>query len=622
MPDLPPDGAIVAPVLIAAVLLVALQMLERLGLEHPTASAVIDATGASRSQAYALRERVYAALSTVQRPVGRPALPDAAPVETVAIVRAVRDFVFDHPGAVSGNGTRRRYSDAFRHAVLDLAHQRRDVPVDALAEAVGVPEGTLRDWLAGGIEAHQKGENLTAVPSRDPTEPQIETLLTLWAKWVGPFSKFCEDVQTNWRLPFGRTLIADILKANGVRWPKRRSGRSPDEDALRKQFVTYFPNAQWVGDGTSIKVDVVGEAFTFNVELMVDACSGAFTGVSVRDEEDSVAVVEAFTDGVATTGSQPLAVLLDNKPCNATDEVKDALGETKAIAATLARPQNKAHVEGAFGLFAQMVPMLVMASLAPRDVAKTLLELMVTTWARTLNNRQPRTGDRRSRVEHHLDHKPTSEEIERAKREFDERIRKQIETRKTRNARLDPLVRSTLATAFARLGFDDPNGYQLAGIARYPIDVVVEGIAIFEGKRRAGTLPAGVDARYLLGIVRNVGDEREGWQIALALWDERSRAHDTALDAAKGERDQIDEHADATEERVLSYVDRAMKAVRRLDRFFWLASIGDAILDHVRTDHEPLFKLVARRISSTFAVPYWDRLAATRFLAAQLRPIG
>lgn len=622
MLDLAPDGAIVAPVLTAAVVLVALSMLERLGLAHPTASAVIDATGASRSQAYALRERVHAALTTVQRPVGRPPLPDALPVETCSIVRAIRDFVFDHPGAVSGNGARRRYSDAFRHAVLDLAAKRRDVPIDLFAEAVGLPEGTLRDWLAGGVEADQKGQNLATVPSRDPTGPQIETLLSLWAKWQGPFSKFCEDVQTNWRLPFGRTLIADILKENGVRWPKRRSGRSPDEDALRKQFVTYFPNAQWVGDGTSIAVSVGGETHTFNVELMVDACSGAFTGLSVRDEQDSLAVVDAFTDGVTTTGSSPLGVLLDNKPCNATDAVKDAVGDTRLIAATLARPQNKAHVEGAFGLFAQVVPILVMGSLVPRDAAKTLLELVFTTWARTLNNRRPRTGDRRSRVERHLDHKPTPEEIERAKQALDERIHKQNEARKTRNARLDPLVRSTLATAFARFSFDDPNGYQLAGIARYPIDVVVEGIAIFEGKRRAGTLPPQADARYLLGIVRNVGDEREGWEIALALWAERNRAHDAALDAANDQRDAIDEYTDDTEQQIVAYVDRALNASRRLDRFFWLDSTADAILDHDPPEHEPLFKLAARRIHSTFAVPHPDRLAATRFLAAQLRPIG
>lgn len=622
MLDLPPDGALVAPVVIAAVLLVALPMLERLGLAHPTASAVIDATGASRSQAYALRGRVLAALSTVQRPVGRPPVPAAEPVETGTIVRAIRDFVFDHPGAVSGNGARRRYSDAFRHVVLDLTARRRDVATDVLAEAIGVPEGTLRDWLAGGVEAEQKGENLATVPSRDPTGPQIETLLSLWAKWSGSFSKFCEDAQTNWRLPFGRALIADLLEANGVRWPKRRSGRSPDEDALRRQFVTYFPNAQWVGDGTSISVNVVGEAHPFNVELMVDACSGAFTGVSVRDEEDSIAVIEAFTDGVTTTGAPPLALLLDNKPCNATDAVKEAIGDVDLIAATLARPQNKAHVEGAFGLFAQRVPALVMGSLVPRDVAKTLLELVFTTWARTLNNRRTRTGDRRSRVERHLDHKPTPDEIQRAKQALDERVRKQNQARKTRNARLDPLVRRTLATTFARLGFSDPDGYLLAGIARYPIDAVVEGISIFEGKRRAGTLPSAADARYLLGIVRNVSDEREGWEIARALWTERTRAHDAALDAANAQRDAIDEHDDATEERVVSYVDHAMKAKRRLDRFFWLDSVADAILDHDSTEHEPMFMLAARRIHSTFAVPHRDRLAATRFLAAQLRPIG
>jgi len=622
MPLLPVDGAPVAPVVTAALLLVAIPLLDGLGLVHPTASAVIDAAGVSRSQAYALRERVLAALSTVQRPPGRPSAPDDEPADTVAIVRAVRDFVFDHPGAVSGTGARRRYSDAFRHAVLDLAHERRDVPLDAFAEATGVPEGTLRDWLAGGVQSAQKGENLATVRSRDPTGPQIETLLALWAKWQGSFTRFCEDVWTNWRLPFGRTLIADILQAHGVRWPKRRSGRSPDEDALRKQFHTFFPNAQWVGDGTSIDVHVGGEAFTFNVELMVDACSGAFTGVSVRDEEDSKAVVEAFTDGVVTTGTQPLAVLLDNKPCNATDVVKDAVGDTKLMAATLFRPQNKAHVEGAFGLFAQMVPMLVMGSLVPREAAKTLLELVFTTWARTLNNRRARTGDRRSRVERHLDHKPTADEVEQANKALDERIRRQNEARATRNARLDPLVRSTLAAAFARLGFDDPNGYQLAGIARYPIDVVVEGIAIVEGKRRAGTLPATADARYLLAVVRNVGDEREGWEIALALWAERSRAHDAALDAVRERRDAIDEHADDTEDRVLAYVDRAMKASRRLDRFFWLDSIADAIIDHERPDHQPLFRLAARRIHSTLAVPHLDRLAATRFLAAKLRPIG
>lgn len=622
--DLPADGAIVSPVLTAAVLLVAIPLFERLGLAHPTASAMIEATGASRSQAYALRERVVEALGAVMRPVGRPTRPDAEPVDTGEIVRAVRDFVFDHPGAVSGSGARRRYSDGFRHFALDLAAKHQDVPVDAIAEAVGVPPATLRDWLAGGIGAAEKHENLATIRPRDPTEPQIATLLDLWDRWDGPFSRFCDDVQTNWRLPFGRTLIADLLDLHGVRWRRRRSGRSPDEDALRRQFITFFSGAQWVGDGSPIDITVGDETFTFNVELMVDPASGAVVGASVRDEEDGEAVIEAFNDGVAETGAPPLAVLLDNRPSNHTDEVKEALGDASIVPATPGRPQNKGHVEGVFGLFRQTVPELALPGLASGyDIARAFVIAIVTTWARTLN-RRPR-GDRggRSRVELHLDHKPTPEEVANAKAALAERIEKQALAKVTRQARLDPLVRSTLVDAFARLSLADVDGQLLHAIARYPIDAVVEGISIFEGKSRAGTLPAGVDARYLLGIVRNVAEEREGWEIAQVLWRERGRARDAALEVTSAQREAVDAGVDDVEARVVAYADRAMKASRRIDRFFWLESIADVLVEHgAPSDEGPLFRLVARRIQATFAVPHRDRLAATRFLAAQLRPIA
>src|SRR3979409_1955991 len=58
------------------------------------------------------------------------------------------------------------------------------------------------------------------------------------------------------------------------------------------------------------------------------AASGAAVGISVRDEEDSAAVVQAFTQGVATTGGTPLALLLDNRPSNHTPEVDAAPHDT------------------------------------------------------------------------------------------------------------------------------------------------------------------------------------------------------------------------------------------------------------------------------------------------------
>lgn len=622
MPLVAPEGAAVSPLLTAALLLVAIGRLESLGLPHPTATSVLVATGASRSRAYELRGAIEAILPTVLRPPGRPEKAAPAPIDTSAIVRAARDFAYDHPGAVGGGAARRRYSDGFRRFVLELAAAHRDVPLDAFADAVGVPLPTVKDWLAGGMDVTKPPPSLASVPSTDPTGPQIETILATWKTWEGGFSAFCRHVQHDWRVPFGRELIADVLTAYGVRFAKRRSGRSPDEDALRGQFQTFFPNAQWVGDGSPLDVTVGGCTFTFNLELMVDPCSGAVTGASVRDNEDATAVIEAFDDGVATTGKPPIAVLLDNKPSNHAEDVVENLGDTSIVRATPFRPQNKAHVEGTFGLFQQVAPALVVSLGAPREVARQLLELIVTTWARTLNHRPRPDRGGRSRVQCHLGRVPTAEEIAAAKQALAERIRVQGKARQTRAARQDPLVRSTVASALARLGFDDPDSELLNGIARYPIDAVVEGIAIVEGKRRAGTLPEHADARYLLGCVRNVSNEREGWEIALALWDERSRARDAALDAAERQRDTLADELDSVERRVAAYVDRALATSRRIDRFFWLTAAADAVLDEDQSARHPLFRLAARRVHATHAIPHRDRLAATRFLAARVLPIA
>lgn len=623
MPLLPSEAPAVSPLVIAGLLLAALPHLEHLDLPHPTATAVIDTLGVSRSRAYELRTVVEAALPALGRPVGRPAATPSTPtVDASPILRACRDFAYDHPGAVGGTGVRRRYSDTFRWFILDLLAKHREVALDTFADAAGVPAATLRDWLRGGLVATAPPENLATVPSLDPTGPQVETLLALWAAWKGSFVAFCRHANEDWRLPFRRTLIATLLAAHGVRFAKRRSGRSPDEEALRGQFLTYFPNAQWVGDGALVTATVDGKSFPFNLELVVDPCSGAFTGVAVTDTEDAAAVVAAVHDAQAATGATPLSVLLDNKPSNHAEVVKEKLKPAEVERATPYRPQNKAHIEGGFGLFRQIAPALAVLSGDPRAIARTLVELVVVTWARTINHRPRKDRGGRSRVELHLNHEPTAEEIEAARAALRERIRRQERARATLAARQNPHVRATLAEAFTRLAFDDPDGALLDAIARYPLDSVIEGVAVATAKRNAGTWPDDADARYLLGIVRRITEERELWELALALWDERGRAQDRALEATERAKDDIDNQADHAEDRLIAYVDRALKTARTLDRFFWLGALADTVLQHEKPDHTALFHLVARRIATTHAVPRQERAAATRFLAARLRPVA
>ncbi len=330
-------------------------------------------------------------------------------------------------------------------------------------------------------------------------------------------------------IPFGTALVRRILAVHAGRRGKRRSGRSPDEKALRTSLIAFFPGAQWFADGSAIVLTLNGRRYRFNWELDVDGASGAMVGASVRDEEDAEAVIGAFADGVATTGAAPLALTTDNRAANLTPEVEAALGDTLHLRTTPGRPQNDAPIEGAFGLFAQTAPPLVIAGATPRDLARAIVLLALTIWARATNHR-PRNDHRgRTRVQLYREDQPTDEQIAAAKAALEERRRLQMLAVRTRQARLDPVVRALLDAAFVRLGLIDPTVNVKNAIARYPHDAVLAGLATFAGKRTAGTLPASAGPRYLLGIVRQITLRDEGLAIAEALWQLRLDAQDRAL---------------------------------------------------------------------------------------------
>jgi hypothetical protein len=615
-------------VLVAALMLAAGDHLRASGLPHPTVAQVLESTGATRTRAYELRDALIAMLPSLQRPVGRPTAPpqEASPDVAHELHGAVTAFLMDHPGCVHGGAARRRYTDRFRHFVLALRDKHADVEIERLAEATLVPVGTLKSWLNAGVNA-TTADDLAADPNADAgaartteASAHAEVVLACWETWRGTFGDFCEHVRQEQRVPFGASIISQILFVNGKRRPQRRPGRSPDERALRGAFETFFGGAQWVGDGSPIAVTVNDQRFVFNLELIVDAHSGGFVGMSVRDEEDGAAVTDAFDDARATAGEAPLALLLDNRPSNHTPEVDAALGDvTLRIRATRFRPQNKAHVEGGFGLFQQTVPALDLHGNDPRELARQALALVAQTWARTLNHRPRADRGGRSRVD--IYNEPvTAEQIDAARAALEERCTKQNRARMTALMRMDPTVRAILDDAFQRLALLDPESHLRVAIARYPLDVIVEGISIFKGKRRAGTLPPGVDARYLLGIVQNIGNEREGVAIAEELLRARLDARDRLLAPLVVARDGARRSTDDLRERVLGFADRALAAVRRVDRLFWLVAVAEDI-SRAKTDPAPLVGALARRIHATHRVPHKERIEAVSIVLENVTPL-
>ncbi len=623
--------------MLAAVLFLSRRLCQHFKLPCPSVEEILAATGASRSRAYELVAALVASLPTLARSPGRPARMSPEPMATPlgeTITRAVLHHVMQHPGCVHSHGERQSYSDGFRHFIITLRTEHEHVALDLFATFVDVPLGTLKAWLsaAGTVTVPPPEPTTTSAvetPTRDAynaTLAQIETVLTAWKSWDGTFVDFADHVRTNLRVPFGRQLVARVLEHNGARLVRRRPGRSPDEIALRGAFETFFSGAQWVGDGKKISVMLGSESHDFSLELDVDAYSDACAGISIRDAEDGTAVTEAFADGVKTTGAAPLALLLDNRPSNHTPEVDAALepSATLRLRSTLGRPQNKAHVEGAFGLFSQSVPSIELdTSRDARSVARQLAVLVCTTWARAINRRPRADRGGRTRVDLYAE-SPTDEQIVAARNALNERCRRQELARATLEARARPEVLALLDAHFERLGLTDPDRNVRLAIARYTLDAIVDGIAIFEGKRQALTLPDDAGARYLLGIVRNIEAQREGECVAEALLARRIEARDQALASLAATRELVCRPSRGTLEVIAESVDQALATDRSLDRLFWLGALADEIQKRASDPghNGRLFLAAARRINTTFRVSPRERQHAVRLLADRLVPLN
>lgn len=607
-----------------------------MGLELPGVSAILAATGVTRSRAYEVAGEVLDLLPSLSRRVGRPTVaPEpAGPLgDGEGVSRAALRFVMTHPGCVHGHGERQRYGDAFRRFVVQLRTEHEALSLEDFAACVAVPLGTLRSWLAAtsmepesepreGAAAGRAADATASASGSSLTTAHIDTVLTAYAVWCGGFRDFCEHVQRELCISWGRDTIAHVLELQGMRRQKRRGGRSPDELALRGAFQTFFPGAQWVADGMSVPVTIGGEVIKLNCELQCDAFSGAFVGISIRDEEDSAAVIESFRSGIETTGAAPLAELLDNKPSNHTPEVDTALGDTIRMRATVQRPQNKAHVEGAFGLFSTSAPPLELDLRAgARQLAAQVLGLVTTTWARAMNQRPRKSRDGLSRAQLYAI-EPTDEQIAEGRRALEERHRRQELARQTLEARQRPDVRAFLDAAFKHLELSDPERHVRLAISRYPLDPIIAGVAIFETKQRTGSLPDGVDARYLLGIVRNVHEQREGELVADALLRLRRQARDIALQRLNRERDALFAAARIESDVLASLVDHALLDERALDRVFWLDALATFVNDASVHERDERYRGAARCIHSTFRADPRRRQHAVRVLAERLVPLA
>jgi len=172
-----------------------------------------------------------------------------------------------------------------------------------------------------------------------------------------------------------------------------------------------------------------------------------------------------------------------------------------------------------------------------------------------------------------------------------------------------------LFAAYAAQTYADP------AIARYPLDAIVEAVAIFGGRQQVKSLPDTADVRYLLGITSNIAKDREASAITDALWEERVRAKDHILRHLERQRESIATNTPHPNDLIAAYIDCAVTAPWQSERAFWLRAAATVIKSTPSEDHLHLYRRAARRVQATYSLPNRERQAAIQTLAALLQPL-
>ena len=628
-----PSGSPIKPSVIAAVLLVALDLAHDIGSTLPSsATEAIALAGAKPSQAYEMRGRLQELLPELLQSAGRPAFCAPEPDRALTIAKAVRDFLMLHPGAVRSRGARCLYGEPFRRFVVGLFAPEsvaQGMTVEQASDAIGVPLGTLKDWLRTPATASsddtsdQQAPPAQADPLLSCAQPQIATLLSEYEAWEGSLSSFCDYARAELRLPFGRTFITDVLFAAGLHAPVSRS--DPHQAPWsRGSMQASFPGLQWFGDGKQLTIIFRDQRFIFNLEAVVDGASNAVVGARVTDSEDAPAVIESFRQGLQTTAGQPpLAVTLDNRPSNFAPAIDDALSCTELLRATPGRGQAKAPVEGAFGLFEQSLPgPIIIGGKTDKDIARGVAQQVATAFFRGRNGRPRRKLGGLTPALAYDQSSPSQEQIDEALKYILERRRREQVARQTRERRADPVRRRLLGERFVLLGIDDPGGEASLSLCGYSMTAILRGLAIYQGKNELGTLPADHDPyRYLGGIIRNIDATEHLERTALHLLELRQRTGDLQMAPLQRQADAILETR-APSAAASAFVDEALDATSELAFRFWCSHARESLCQLPQDQAVPLYCHLTRVISVADRALRKRREHLIAVLAAAVAPVA
>jgi hypothetical protein len=612
MPKIPPR-VLEHKTLALAMLLLARDIGEELGIEPGwRLLSVCERLGANRTSVYEQRGRIIGSLDNLaSASPGPPArIPESSgeDARSLRLTIEVLDYQASHPGAVITHRSRSAYSPEFRRFVLELCDGWSST-LEALAQAVRVPLDTLQDWR------HQDRLPETRIKER-PTVPvdaseMTRKLVELWEHWQGSTRSFIAQAPV--RLGLTRAKVIRLLRIFGIISP--RSGK---EFRYRGATRRLSPGMLLVTDGKQVTIELTASQSRtkLNWQGIVDQPTGTHTAVVVSDEEDAATVKEAVEGSLATlSGVIPVALLHDGKPCYQDKELcayLENLGIGR-IWATEGRGENKAIVEGAFGLWEQQVGSIVLDDSSPEALIATAAREVIRAYVAGRDSVPHPDFKGKSRLAALQQACPSAEQQARDL-DFIRQLSETHDRERRWPRRRDAVSRRLLDEVFERLDLlgKDPFGRLRGYLSGFESQAIRRAAAVVSAKLQGKRINREFAHRYLAKVIRNQQQELElerAEQELLVLC-EAERQIWTALEEDEYQaliRDRVE-----SSERLCAVAERAAHGGIPLQNTFWTAKLLEAIHDA----GEALVERVRKHLVRLFEAPVQRRLALLDLIAA------
>ena len=241
---------------------------------------------------------------------------------------------------------------------------------------------------------------------------------------------FTKELKAKHKIVLSAKKVAEILIANGLYKAITRKRRPRFYQRLRQSI----PNGLISADGSEFTVWVDGIQYKLNLELCVDVESFYHGGFSVSDTETTEELIKVIEEHKELCGA-PLGLVCDHGSGNLSDGAMNYLkrNDIEILPAGPGNPKGNGTCEGAFSEMKKVVGVINLETSSPRDLAKAILEKIVSIYI-IMRNRLARVGDDKSPQE--TIKTPVSEEQRRHEKARQKNFKKKQED-PNRQAKLD-----------------------------------------------------------------------------------------------------------------------------------------------------------------------------------------